>query len=72
MSSTRTSRSWRVTRSSTAPSCSSSNTVGVVRTGIPRWRQALTTAARTRAGRRGDRDHDLIGLDLVEHALELA
>ena len=53
MSSTRTSRSWRVTWSWPEPSCSSSNTVGVVRTGIPRSRQAVTTRARSVPGADG-------------------
>ena len=53
MSSTRTSRSWRVTLSCPEPSWSSSNTVGIVRTGIPRARHAVTTRARSVPGADG-------------------
>ena len=68
MSSTRTSRSWRVTRSWPDPSRSSSNTVGIVRTGIPRSRQAVDDAPAQLARGRRDGDDDLVGLHLVEHA----
>ena len=69
MSSTCTSRTWRT---AVAPVCSSSKTVGSVRTGMPRSRQQRTTFARSDARRRGDRDRDLVGLDLVEDPAELA
>ena len=49
-SSTRTSRTWRT---SWAPFWRSSNTVGIVRTGTPRARQALTTRARSVPGADG-------------------
>ena len=49
-SSTRSSRTWRMTLPTPA---SSSNTVGSVRTGIPRARQAVTTRARTVPGAEG-------------------
>jgi hypothetical protein len=51
MSSTWTSRTWRTTWPE--PACSSSNTVGSVRTGIPRWRAARTTRARSVPGADG-------------------
>ena len=51
-SSTRTSRTCRTTAAS-PPACSSSNTVGSVRTGIPRSRAARTTRARTVPGADG-------------------
>ncbi len=53
MSSTRTWRSWRVTFRWPALSLSSSNTVGVVRTGMPRSRHAATTRARSVPGAEG-------------------
>ena len=53
MSSTRTSRSWRVTFSCPEPSWSSSNTVGIVRTWMPRSRHAVTTRARSVPGAEG-------------------
>ena len=51
MSSTCTSRTWRTTWPE--PACSSSKTVGSVRTGIPRWRAARTTRARSVPGAEG-------------------
>ena len=48
------------------PVCSSSKTVGSVRTGMPRARQARHDAGAQRARRRRDRDRDLVGLGLVE------
>ena len=51
-------------------SCSSSNTVGSVRTGIPRLWHAVTTRRAQRPWSRRNRDHDLVGLDLVEDSGE--
>ncbi len=62
-SSTRTSRIWRAS----APRvCSSSKTVGSVRTGIPRWRHSRTILRAGRAGSGGDRDDHFVGLGVVE------
>ena len=68
-SSTRTSRIWRAS----APRvCSSSNTVGSVRTGIAA-RAALAHDPRARrAGRGGDRDDHFVGLGVVEDARQVA
>src|SRR3954468_17255886 len=67
-SSTCTSRTWRTTVP--GPDCSSSNTVGSVRTGIPRRRPSRTTRAQ-RAGGGRDRDRQLVRLGLVEDAAEI-
>ena len=69
MSSTSTGRAWRTTLP--PPVLSSSKTVGSVRTGMPRARQAETTRGAQRAGRRRDRDRDLVGLGLVEDPRQL-
>ncbi len=69
-SSTRTSRICL--RQSCRASCSSSNTVGSVRTGM-RALAALAHDPRTRRpGRGGDRDDDFVGLGLVEDARQVA
>ena len=65
----RTSRTWRAKL--TDPG-SSSNTVGSVRTRMPRSRHARTTSIRSAPGRRRDRDDDLVGLGLVEDLRQLA
>ena len=53
------------------PACSSSKTVGSVRTGMPRSRAARTTRARSVPGADGIAIGDLVGLGLVEDAREL-
>ncbi len=45
--------------------------MGVVRTGIPRSRQAGDHARTDGARRRGDRDHDLLRLQLVEDSVQV-
>src|SRR5829696_3079092 len=67
MSSTSTLRTWRSTR---PPVCSSSKTVGIVRTGTPRSRQAATTRAR-RARGAGDAALNIVARAVFAHAAEL-
>ena len=66
--STSSTRTSRICRASAPRVCSSSNTVGSVRTGMPRARHSRTIARARRARRGGDRDDHFVGLGLVEDA----